>query len=770
MDSPDDLTKDFDELGLQKLEEGGKAPRERLSAPKRLRDIHVRLREDDRVNAHNRALCQALLDGEPPYEDSELENQPDTTNLNFQGAELQLERAKAPYYRLMNSGENLLHTPTLYGPEDERATWEAIMDEEISATIRGCDEFPYEVDRLIHKHVWEGIGILHWEDDVDWRIRASGMGQFFFPRRVAATEARQEIVTAEGEMTISELYAKALCHTEEDEPEGPWNRQVAIAAIKKATNAEPAYTDWERLMEEVKNNDLFVGTRLPVIRVIHGFVKEFDGKISHYIIPEEDCGDKVFLFRSRGVYASMTEALILFPYGSGTNTKLHGIRGLGYKIYPFEQQLNRSFGRLIDKGLEASSLILQATDETDLANLGLTYFGNLAILPPGVTAPEIPMPDLQRSVMPAIELMERLRNDRTSGYSQENVFDGDQRKTKAEVMAHLEQSAALSDSSIDFFYNPLDRAFQQIVRRMSRRGYVPSEPGGEEIRDLKLRLVKRGVPEEAFHRLDWKRCRAVRVIGAGSSAAKTLGLQRMQELRPRMDDVGQQTLDRELAIDAVGVAGADKFFPRDGQFRTTVDTQIAILQNAQLMQGLDIPVLSSDKHLAHAREHLKPMIEAYQLVAGGQMEVSEFAQTFMGLFTHTVQHVQLIAGDISAAEEAGAMRQMLQRIEEFINNGIKELEAQRQEAEANPEAEQPQGGPSPEQMAAYGKAQAEIQALNLKTEAEIERENRRNDARIEMEVRREDARNAMKDASTAAEIRRQNLKATTAAKPKKQTP
>jgi hypothetical protein len=764
MEPTDELTKDFDELGLQKLEANGSPPRERLTSPKRLRDIHVRLREDDRINAHNRALCQALLDGEPPYDQQELvdANQPDTTNLNFQGAELQLERAKAPYYRLMNSGENLLHTPTLYGPEDERAGWEAIIDEEISATMRGSDDYPYQVDRLLHKHVWEGLGVGHWEDDIDWRIRASGMGQFFFPRQVAATEARQEIVTAEGEMTISELYQKALAG-EEDE-DNPWNRQVAIEAIKKATNAEPQYTDWERLMEEVKNNDLFVGTRLPVIRVIHGFVKEFDGKISHYIIPEDDCGDHKFLFCSRGVYSAMTEALVLFPYGSGTNTKLHGIRGLGYKIYPFEQQLNRSFGRLIDKGLQASSLIVQAADETDMASIGLTYYGDMAVLPPGVTIPDMAMPDLQTRVMPAIELMERLRNDRTAGYSQENVFDGDQRKTKAEVMAHLEQSAALSDSAIDFFYNPLDRLFQQVVRRMTRRGYVPGQPGGEEIRDLKLRLVKRGVPEEAFYRLDWKRCRAVRVIGAGSSAAKTLGLQRMQELRPLMDDVGQQTLNRELAIDAVGVAGADKFFPRDGQFRTTVDTQIAILQNAQLMQGLDIPVLSSDKHLAHAREHLKPMIEAYQLVDGGQMEVAEFAQTFIGLFTHTVQHVQLIAGDVSAAEEAGSMRQMLQRIEEFINNGVKELEAQQQEAAQNPEAEQPQG-PSPEQMAAYGKAQAEIEALNLKTDAEIRRADLKTEAEIAREQRRNDARIGMEDAREAAGIRRKNI-AATATKPK----
>ena len=746
MDTTSELTKDFDQLGLANPSASGAAPKERLTTPARLRDIHVRLREDDRVNAYNRARAQALLDGETPYDEEDLADAPDTTNINFQGAEEQLERAKSPYDRILNSGELLLSVPTLYGAEDERSNWESILDEEISAMIRGCEEFPCESDMLVHKHVWEALGIAFWTDDTDWRFRASGQGKFFFPRRAAIIESRQEIVTFEGEMTITELYGKAM-------KEGSkWDRDIAIKAIKKATNTEPSYNDWERLVEEVKNNDLFVGTRLPVIRVIHGYVKEFDGKVSHYIIPEDGCDDeKTFLYSSRGVYNSMTEAFVLFPYGKGTNLTIHGLRGLGYKIYPFEQQRNRSIGRMLDKGMQASSLMVQAADETDMANLGLQYFGDMAVLPPGVTIPTVTMPDLQRSVMPAIELMDSLRSSRTAGYTSQNVFDGDQRKTKAEINAHLEQSAALSDSNINFFYGPLDRLFQQMVRRMTSRAYHPSQPGGEEIRELKLRLVKRGVPEEAFYRIDWKRVKAVRVIGAGSSAAKTIGLQRMQELRPRMDDVGQKNLDRELAIDAVGVAGANKFFPRDGEFRTTAETQIAILQNAQLMQGIEIPVLSSDGHMAHAREHIKPMLEDYELVAGGQITEAEFAQKFILLYPHTVEHVARVEGDISVSEEAAAMRQMLQRIEEFINNGIKELEAQQEEV-ATQEQQAP-GEPSPEQAAAFGKAQAEVEAMRMKTQATIENKRMETDAKI-----------AMEDAKTAAQIRREALKFQTAPK------
>lgn len=746
MNDPNPLTKDFDELDLAVPKATGELPKERLTDPSKLRAIHVRFREDDRINAFNRAMAQSLVDGEPPYDEDELINsgQPDITNLNFQGAEKKLEKAKAPYYRIINTGETLLNVTTLYGAQEERTEWEQIMAEELTRTIRGCpDCFPYEAERLIHKYVWEGIAVAHWEDNLDWRFRASGMGQFYFPRKVAATESKQDIVTCETEYTITDL-----CEKIKPEDCSPWDREAVRLAITKATNAEPEYQNWERLMEAVKDNDLYVGSMLPKVRVIHGFVKEFNGKVSHYITTENDVGNNVFLMKDRCVYANMTEAFILFPYGTGTNTKLHGIRGLGYKIYPFEQQLNRSVCRMIDQGELASSLILQAEDETSYANMGLEYMGNLAAIPPGFKVVPMTMPDLQRSVMPAIDLMTQLGNERISGYSPDNVFDGDQRKTKAEVMAHLNQSAELSSSELDFFYSPADRLGQQLVRRMIRREYVAEDPGGSDIVELRLNLVRRGVPLEAFFKIDWKRTSFTRVIGAGSAAARTIGLESMKELRPLMDDVGQNYLNRELAVDAVGRENAEKFFPRDAVKRTTYDTQIAILQNEALLNGGACPVLSSDKHLAHAREHIKPLTEMYELAQAGKMSLADAATTYSDLFAHTVEHVNLIQGDISASEEAGAMEQMLQRIEEVIANGMKEAEklAEEQAGAEQQAAAQAGGEMTMEQQERFAKAQAEIELMKMKTRAGIENEQETTRARI-----------AMKDAEKAADIRRKGL-------------
>jgi hypothetical protein len=283
---------------------------------------------------------------------------------------------------------------------------------------------------------------------------------------------------------------------------------------------------------------------------------------------------------------------------------------------------------------------------------------------------------------------------------------------------------------------------------MIRREYVAEDPGGSDIVELRLNLVRRGVPLEAFYKIDWKRTSFARVIGAGSAAARTIGLESMKELRPLMDDVGQNYLNRELAVDAVGRENAEKFFPRDAVKRTTYDTQIAILQNEAFMNGGICPVLPSDKHLAHAREHIKPLTEMYEKAQAGEVSLADAATTYSDLFAHTVEHVQFIQGDIAASEEAGAMEQMLQRIEEVISNGMKEAEKLAQEqAGAEQQAAAEAGGEmSMEQQERFAKAQAEVELMKMKTRAGIENEQEKTRARI-----------AMDDAKAAAEIRRKGL-------------
>ena len=683
---------------LATLDKAGKPPRERIKKASHARTVFVRVQDDDLVNAANRAEHQDLLDGGQPYVSSELTeaNMSGITNLNFGGAEQKLERAMAPYYSLVQSPEDHVEVHTLYGPEDERGDIDAILSEEISRTQRESPLFSYQTLLCIQKFVKDGLGVVYFPDEDDWRYRGAGLGQFYFDRQTVPCESEQEIVFATEEYLVTRLF-ESIDGLEPGE-ESDWNPAAVKQAILKGAKDSSHYDNWERLQDELKNNDVFASRVCPPVPVVHMWIREFDGTWSHYMFTEDPVdGNDEFLYKCRQKYRSLTEAMVIFPYGLGTNGKIHGNRGLLYKIYPHEQQRNRSICRMIDQGILSSSIVLQAQDEESLSTIGLQYLGNTAVLGPEWKAVPIVMPDLQRSVMPAIELMERIGNDRVAGYSSENVFDGDQRKTKFEVSAHLEQSAELSDSALDFFYGPYERAQQQSVKRMTRRDYLAQEPGGREIMALHLRIVKRGVPLEAFFLIDHKATRVVRAIGAGSASAKTLAIARGEEMYPRMDDVGQARYNRMKAVDIWGAGNANLFFPRDNRRRTTLDTNVAILENSMLLQGEEIPVLPSDKHLAHAREHVKPLLELYDAVEANQIELPDAAVRMRLLHNHAAEHVDLVSGDPAVEEEAASLRQMMQQVGEVVVNGLKEADKLAEQAAA--EGQEGGGeGPTPEQI------------------------------------------------------------------------
>ncbi len=714
-----DFSTVLDGIPLLSMNDEGQVPETRLRDAASLRSIFMQFRNDDDTNSRNRALTQLLLDGEPPYDQGQHNEagQPDTPNINFDGAAEQLDRAMTPYYELVQGPETLVNTPTLYGPEEDRMELSAILSEEITRTIRNWPQFSFQTLHLCKKFVWDGIGVGHWPDGLDWRYRGSGLGQFYFSRQTFAYEDELEIACASEEYTVTRLYNAIRNAPDDCECWDGWNVQAVKTAIQKATSVLPNFMDWERLTDELKNNDISFANSTPVVRVVNGWIKEFNGKVSHYITTEVGT-EKNFLYESRCCYDAMGEALILFPYGLGTNSKIHGIRGLGYKIYPFEQQRNRSLSRLIGQSDLASSLMLQAGDESSLQTAGMIYYGQSAVIEPGYNVVQYAAPDLQRTVMPALQEMERLRNSRTLGYSSEGALDGDQRKTKFEISAALQQSAQLSNTALDFWYGPYERILQQTVRRMIRRDYVPEDPGGREIAALRLRLLKRGVPVEAFHAIDVKAVKVVKAIGAGSASARTLSLQRLEELYPRMDDVGKANLDRAKAVDAVGTAQADNFVPANGVRRTTSDTQIAVLQNFELLRGNDVPVLSSDRQLVHATEHIKPLMEGFQAVESGQVPIEQVAMQMRLLFQHTADHVDRLTGDPATAEQAAEMRQILQQVGEVISNGLRK--AQSEAAKEPEEGQQAPAGPSQQDIMDLESHRAKIQREHEMTAAKIQ--------------------------------------------------
>lgn len=740
-------------LELEALPETGAPPSRRLKEAKTAREIYALLKDADKSNAQTRARVQAMFDGSPPYDPKQLEasQQYYRCNLNFGEAESLLDYAMSGYIDLLNSVEDLVVTPTLFGEETERDYFSIVLSREISRTLREWPQFTFNYMHLCTEFLAHGLGIGHFEDQHDWRYRACGQQDFFIPRGTLASEDELEMAASRRVYPIHEIWSKIKDPAAA--AESGWN----VAATRKAlTNALGHSTatqfEYEKLETDLKNNDYLSTARATTITLIHMWVKEFDGTVTHVMFPEADTGFE-FLYEQAGYLGSMQQGFVMFPYGLGTNSHYHGIRGLGYKIFPAIQVSNRLRSHLVDGAMLASSVMLQPGSEADFTNMALTYYGTYAVIAPGMQVVDRSIPNFQQSVMPVLADMGQQLQNRTGQYNTQSLFGGGQERTRYEVSAHLESAAKLSLTSLNLFYQPWDRLLREVVRRMTRPNYLPEEPGGEAIAFLRYRLELAGIPPEAFSQIDLGNVRAVRAMGAGSPAARTGALRDLQAVMGSFDPVGQHNLLRDFTVTTVGAAQSDRYIKRDPGPRVPMDAKIALLENDALEEGKEIEVLPEEMHMVHLDKHLTALAKYLDQEKQGA-PIEELVPRLSGLYYHAFDHLQFIQGDKTLQDQVAAYRQALQQAGEIIANGEKRIAALQRQAQEQSQADAESGameggmpapqGPPPEEQRMQAKLQEHQLRLQMMQETHQLKQN--------MRIQDSALNRSLKDADHAASL------------------
>lgn len=675
---------------LENITESGAPPRDRIKDSKSLHEIYKKLKDSDDKSARNRAEIQAMFDGVPPYNDSDLvaSGQAYRCNVNFDEASSILESATAGYIDLIHSVEHLLTLKTEYGDSKTRAEYNDIMAQELTRAIRSWPQFHFNYQLLVQNFVAHGVGIAYWEDDIDWRWRVSMFGDFLIPRKTLACEDEIEVAICVRSYQVHQLYR--FIEDPEVAAEMGWNVNEVRKAIVKATNGSTStFTDWEEIQREFKNNDLFTGTAgASEVKVLHAWVKEFDGTVSYYMTLENNEAEQ-FLCVKRSLYRHVNSAFVFFPFGIGTNGYYHSIRGLGYKIFPQIQLSNRLRCQMADGAMLSSTLLLQPSDEQALEDLNFTYYGPYSVLAPGtVNVVERAMPDVSKSAMPFLNDLVAQMQVKTGVYEGAKSGINDNReKTKFETQAILSGQSRLSLAALNLFYEPWGRVLKETVRRFVCGCYVDGEPGSREILEFKERCSMRGVPVEAIAMIDIDSVRPVRAIGSGSEAARLLATDELTQLMPGFDEYGRKAAIRDRVAARFGYDLADRYTPSpDAEARPVIDVKVAMLENNEMRAGSNIEILPNENHLEHAKIHLSVLGETAAAVDSGEVPVEQVIDFLVTLFGHTTGHVEFVSMDTTIPEEGAALRQALQQFGEIVNNGVKQVQRMREQA-----AESPQG-------------------------------------------------------------------------------
>jgi hypothetical protein len=740
---------DIDGLDLGSLDEKGQPVKTRLKDVKSALSIFNTLQKADERSSVNRARVDAMFDGAAPYDQSSLvtSGQGLKTNLNFGDAQRLLDVALSAYVDLYSSLERLVEVRGTQGETSEIKPAEEIVAEELTHLIRGWPEFHSAYLRLCTTFIKHGVSVAYFDTPDDWRFRVGGFNDILIPRQTPANEQHIDIAVGRRQYLLHELYSY-IRNPKAAEKVG-WNVDEVKRVITKnaTTDGRRGYSnhasEYESLQAEMKNNDLFTGIQNPSVSVLHFWVREMDGSVSHYISAENDPKD--FLYKKVSRYPSVEQAYILFSYGVGSNGTYHSIRGLGQRIFAHVQTSNRLRCQQIDGAMLASAVMIQPENQRSLDELQFTYYGAYAVMSPNVKIVEKAIPNLGTAVQPALQDLNnqlRMNTDTVSTYGPDQSSPY---RNQMQVVADMDVTTRLSGASLNLFYASWTRLLREVVRRI-----VTTKKPDSAIKDFYARCAAKGVPKEFIKTLDVDRTKAVRSIGNGSHANRMVALKELQGISGQFDDVGRRNLTRDIVSTRVGHDLADRYVPAEVEKRPTVDLKIAYFENQQLMAGQQVPVVGNELHGAHLGVHVPALNQIIEQLNTGEVDPMQSLPVLQSFYEHISQTVQFAAGDPALQGPVGQAKQVLQFAEEAINNATKaaqkiqrdQAKAQQQEAEMAAMGEQPE---QPEMSPSDAKMMEHQVKMRIAQEK----------AQVDMAIKQQkhDQEMAMRDAKAALEFR-----------------
>jgi hypothetical protein len=284
------------------------------------------------------------------------------------------------------------------------------------------------------------------------------------------------------------------------------------------------------------------------------------------------------------------------------------------------------------------------------------------------------------------------------------------------------------------------------MREMVRRIVQVKRPDAA-IKDFFDRCEKRGVEKEFIQKLDVAQTKAVRSIGNGSHANRLVSLRELQGISGQFDDVGRRNLTRDIVSTRVGHDLADRYVPAQESERQTVDTKIAYLENQQLQQGQQVPVVSSELHGQHLQLHVPLLQQFIQAINEGQADPQQVLPALQALYQHISETAQYASGDPALGAVVSNAKQILQYAEEAINNTMKALEKIQREQQQQQQ-----------QISEDGAGQPQMSEVDMKLQkAQVDMQITQQKAELDMAIkqRKFDQEQAIRDAQAALKFREQ---------------
>lgn len=704
---------------------------------------------DNGIRNRKRALCQGLVDGNPPYRASQLKanGRGDACNVNWRIAESYLNQALGAFYDIFNEAPSYATVQTGFGNPQQRQEWSDIITEEFERLQRRDTSFDYNMQLSQKQMVLFGVGPLMFPDKFDWRPMALECKNVLVMEGEKSDVNLWEMCAVRRQYRVHELY-DYIRNPEAAKSLG-WNidytRQAIMMAVPE-NQQDQTNLSWEWWQKNLKDGVYYTSLRSNTVGVAHVFYREFPtkedpkGRISHVMVLESlgEGGGKVeYLFQHPRRFANWQEVMHAMYYDCG-NGEHHSITGMGIKMYGAMEFQNRLLCNLADKSF-APNILIKPTTADAQTKLSMTAFGQFGLLPKGSEAQQIGLNGMLNDGMAFNQEISGIVASNLSAYRQELEGNSGNPRTATEVSLDASNQAKLGKTQLNRYYVQLDWMYAEKYRRASNPNLVKENPGGDVALEFQERCINRGVPKEALAKVDT--VSATRVVGQGSLFMRQQALQNILQFVAMLPEQGRENLVSDMIAAQVGQSKVKRYFDTSIQAkRPTIQHQLAMNQVADMKVGVPAVVTSEQNAVIYAQTFLQAGAQALASLpqGGNPMEVLQFLE-ILGPAIHA--HLQRLQQDQTRAQVFELLNQQFNQLAQTTDK----LKAMVQQ-----QAEKQKG-----QQQQTHQAMSEEQLAMLETTQDIKRRDMKNNASI----RHSDEKHRMKMAQDLQQLHINDAKA-----------
>lgn len=774
-------------------------PTSRLGNAGNARQLVNRLKYEDETRMYRYTKIQGLMDGNPPWNHQKLVDigQGHRANFNLRESEGIVEAAKTPYYDLVFEVPSFARIE--FGVEGAEAhilmQWSDVITEEYTYTLGDWDGFDHQIQLQQWQMVVNGVGPLFWPHFIGWHSEAIKCRKVLVPQETKANVDELELCAVLHSYRADELES-FIKHGGTREPDGEgWNIPLCEEAIVNSALREMRQTygieNYDLYQRAIRTGDLFYGIhRSDRIYVASLFVKEFGGRVSHYMITDQNFGattaanapesleeETGYLFKRRNKFDSFSEVICPFFFDSGPDGTWHAIKGLGPKIYDFCDVSNRTFCQMLDGSVIGSGITLQTKDGNAMEETQIALVGGAAVVSPGYEVVQTRIAEALEGAMAMRRELHGTLQANTGSYRQRTDDANRPEPTLGQAELVQQQQGMLTKGSTNRYYSNLDKWHRETLRRLLDPAQNRSIPGGTEALQFRARCLLRGIPREILTFDNIKKVIATRSIGYGSPQLRDIATRELVSLIPYMDEIGRNHAlrARAAALPGIGMHSVDAFFPPiEKSGVPNAHAALAVLENNALrLQGGKALVEPQQNHSIHFDVHMQDAMGHANL---GQPQASpqpDVAPPPSGAFPpqpqiqqpaspmeilihlenagpHMMQHLQALSGDPTRKGEIMQKQKALDQLGKTADQLHQQLTQSMQAAADQAATQQEQMQPPPDMIPKMAKVQGDLQLKAQKLQADMA-----------LKERKQAHSEQLSDKKTAAGIQRDAAKAGT---------